>query len=267
MFSLPPGFRAMGGLFGFILLLWLPLAALAGAPPSHAQWNSLLARHVLADGRVDYRGFRADEDELAEYLELLDATAPDASWQPNDVKAYWINAYNASVVDLVLQHYPLNSLTDTRIKSKSTGSFSPWEAPVVFVGGNTYSLNQIEKQFLRGSTPDARIHFALVQAAVSSPSLLNEAYEGSRLEQQLEAQTRRFLNDPVANQLMGPTPQLSSLFDWYAADFGSTPEALLAFVNRYAHVPLPAGTTFGFLPFNWQLNDRLALSDSQALTR
>ncbi|MBG8552170.1 DUF547 domain-containing protein [Hymenobacter guriensis] len=270
MLLLTPAFRVASRLLGIMVLCWLlPLAtATAGPAPSHAAWTALLARHVLADGRVDYRGFRADEDALAEYLEQLDETAPDpATWSPNDIKAYWINAYNAHAVSLVLQYYPLSSLTDARIKSKATGSFSPWEAPVVYAGGQTYSLNQVEKQFLQAAFRDARVHFALVQAAVSSPPLLNEAYEGARLEQQLEAQTRRFLNDPTYNQLTKPQPQLSSLFDWYGADFGTSQPALLAFVNRYAHAPLAAGTTFSFLPFDWHLNDRLPLSDSQALKK
>ncbi len=253
---------------GWLVLCMLYTNATAADSPAqvHQLWNELLFQHVTPDGRVDYQGFLDDEDKLAEYLQVLAHTTPnEQTWSRDDIKAFWLNAYNATTVSLVLEYYPINSLNTIRLKSGS--GFSPWEALTVAAAGHEYSLNQVERTLLRDQFHDPRIHFALVCAAVSSPVLRNEAYEGHRLNAQLDDQTQRFLADPLLNTITAERLQLSSLFDWYSAEFGSGENALVAFLNRYLHTPVPATAKIEFLSFDWRLNDRQALSGTQALTR
>ena len=83
--------------------------------PSHAKWDALLKKYVGADGRVDYRGFQRDSHELNRYLKLLENTPPDPqSWSGNEQMAYWINAYNAFTIQLVIRHYPVESIKDIK---------------------------------------------------------------------------------------------------------------------------------------------------------
>ncbi|TGE08076.1 DUF547 domain-containing protein [Hymenobacter fodinae] len=254
-------------------LIWLlalaPTVLYAGTQTSlqqlHEPWNDLLSRHVTYDGRLDYQGVLEDEDELLQYLMSLRKVEPTAAWSPQDTKAFWLNVYNASAAYLVVQYYPVSSINDIRVKVLG-GSKSPWDAPVVNVGGQMYSLNQIEREKLSGPSPDPRTHFALMYAAASAAPLLKEAYDGNRLNQQLDVQTRRFLNDSNFNQLTPTHLKLSSLFDAYAKDFGS-PSEVLAFVSRYVRTPIEPTATIEYISFSWALNDRIGPDTSQPMSK
>jgi len=230
----------------------------------HAPWNALLARHVTRDGHVDYAGFLEDEDKLSAYLQTIRKTPPDEhSWSRDDQEAYWLNVYNAATVYMVLQYYPVLSMNEIKVKTLK-GSKSAWEAGSVTVGGKEYSLNEIEREVLRTKFKDPRVHFALVSAAESCPPLLNEAYCGARLSQQLDGQAELFLNTARFNQLTPDRVRLSSVFDWYSVEFGEG-EKLVAWLNRYAKVKIAPTATVEYLPFNWTLNDRARQTENQAL--
>lgn len=229
-----------------------------------APWSKLLQRHVTPDGRLNYTGLLEEEDEVLDYLQSLRKVKPDPqTWTHADTEAFWINTYNAAATYLILQYYPVTSINDIRVKVVG-GNKSPWEAPVVNVGGQSYSLNQIEREMLRNQFHDPRVHFALMYGAASGPAILAEAYDGARLSQQLDQQARRFLNDPAFNQLTPQHVQLSGLFEAYGAEFGNEAQ-LLEFVNQYARVPVLPTAKVEYLSFSWALNDRTTLSNSQAL--
>ncbi len=92
--------------------------------PSHQQWDRLLKKYVNRNGLVNYKGFKSDEAELNAYLKTLSDNPPQGSWGENEQKAYWINAYNAYTVSLILQHYPVKSIKDMPVKFIK--SIHPW---------------------------------------------------------------------------------------------------------------------------------------------
>lgn len=232
----------------------------------HEPWGRLLHHHVTTDGRLDYEALLDEEDKLLAYLESLRKVKPDpSSWTRDDTKAFWLNVYNASATYLVLQYYPVASINDIRVKTVS-GVKSPWEAPVVNVGGQSYSLNQIEQHMLRNQFHDPRTHFALMYGAASNAPVLAEPYDGTRLGAQLDEQARRFINDSAFNQLTPQRALLSGLFQAYSAEFG-TDAQVLAFVNRYARIPVLPTAQVEYQSFSWALNDRSALSSSHALNK
>ncbi|MCB2377698.1 DUF547 domain-containing protein [Hymenobacter sp. BT635] len=254
------------------LLLWVAASRPALARPAedtkapnllHSTWTDLLRKHVTHEGLVDYEGFIEDEDQLDAYLQNLRKTPPTTAWAKPDAEAYWLNLYNAATIYTVLQYYPVASMNEIRVKVLK-GYKSAWEDNWINVGGKLYSLNTIEKEVLRPQFQDPRVHFALVCAATSSPPLLNEAYDGARLNQQLDAQARLFLAHSTLNQLTPTKVRLSSLFDWYAAEFGEG-EKLIAFLNRYSTAKIEPKATVEFLSFNWALNYGKHSADTQAL--
>jgi hypothetical protein len=245
-------------------LLPRPLRAENSPAQLHAPWSALLAKYVTRDGHVDYAGLLDDEDKLDAYLQTLRKTVPDEQkWTPGEQEAYWLNAYNAATVYLVLQYYPIASLSEIKVKSLK-GNKSAWEVPSVTVGSRQYSLNQIEREVLRAKFKDPRVHFALASGAESAPPLLNEAYDGARLNQQLDGQVRLFLGSAKYNQLTPGHLLLSGLFDWYSVEFGEGKE-LIEWLNRYSPVAIAPTATVEFLPFNWALNDRARQTENQAL--
>ncbi|MCC3158365.1 DUF547 domain-containing protein [Hymenobacter sp. 15J16-1T3B] len=243
------------------LLLWLTLLISTGARADnntlellHQPWDDLLKRNVQADGRLSYADLAEHDDQLRGYLQALRRTTPQAAWSRQDQAAFWLNVYNAYTVHLAVEYYPVQRLSD--IKVKTVGGYrSVWEAPEVNVGGKQYSLNQIEREILPRLLPqDPRRFLALHCAAASSPTLLPEAFSGPQLDAQLDAQARRFVNDATRNQLTPAAVQVSSVFDWHAAEFGDAAR-LVAFLNRYAQTPVAPTATVQYLPYDWSLNE------------
>jgi hypothetical protein len=211
--------------------------------PSHAAWNSLLQRFVNGDGAVDYRGFARAENELNVYLETLAEATPDTDWSRAERLAYWINAYNAFTIKLILDHLPLSSIRDIE---------QPWATKWIELDGETYSLDDIEHRIIRPTFDEPRIHFALVCAAASCPPLANQAFTARNLNRLLEERAITFIRDETFNVTQEAVVRVSPIFDWYGEDFGD----LRDYFNQYLRTDIPEGKEITFLEYDWSLNDR-----------
>ncbi|PPK86655.1 uncharacterized protein DUF547 [Neolewinella xylanilytica] len=209
--------------------------------PSHAAWSSLLSRHVSGSGTVNYAGFRQDVEALNGYLSTLAEEVPDNSWSNEEALAYWINAYNAFTIKLILDNWSVKSIREID---------EPWDQKFITLDGDAYSLNQIEHEIIRPNFAEPRIHFALVCAAVSCPPLATSAYTAENLDAMLERQTRNFINNEEFNVTQEEVVRVSPLFDWYAEDFGNVTE----FLNRYLRTDIPTKKQLYFLEYDWSLN-------------
>lgn len=223
-------------------------------PISHDMWNTLLEKYVSEDGHVNYRAFKKDTALFNRYLDLLGNNAPHPEkWTKNEKMAYWINAYNAFTIKLILDHYPLNSIKDiTALNIPKVNS--PWTIDFINIGDKTLNLDEIENEILRKEFDDPRIHFAINCASVSCPKLLNESYNAKNLDEQLDNQTRYFLNDSGKNKLSKDKTYLSKIFSWYKKDFTEN-GTLIDFINDYSEVKIKAKAEIEYLDYNWNLNE------------
>ena len=267
---------ALVGLLGVVLLAGTgkePAVGQRDEPPlhigdpqspfdhEHRSWTAILAPYVR-DGSVDYRGL-ADHGEpaLNAYLRGLSAASPaESDWTREERLAFWINAYNAFTIRLILDHYPLAS-----IRSIGFLPLAAFRTQFIPLGAAhaSISLNVIENKILRKQFQDARIHFAIVCASRSCPALRSEAYRSSVIDQQLDAAARAFLDDRSKNRWEPPsrTLYLSSIFKWFRDDFEREGKTLPAFVARYLGQPDAAALNDGkvrvaFLDYDWSLNGR-----------
>lgn len=209
----------------------------------HAAFDKLLETYVDAEGNVDYRGLKGREVELDTYLAQLAAVDP-APLSRDEQLAYYINAYNAATLSLIVDNYPVASITDL-------DGGEPWDVERVELAGETYSLNQLENDVIRPHFEEPRIHFAVNCAAASCPPLRSGAFTGDRLEAQLEEQTRAFLTDPAYTSVDGGTAEVSKIFDWYGADF----DDVAAFIGDYRDDVNP-NTEITFGEYDWSLNEQ-----------
>lgn len=226
--------------------LFLQLAFLAAglyAQPDYAAYESILAQHVTAEGKVDYTGLKKELPSFRKVVADMTARKPDDTWSREEQMAFWINTYNAYTLLVVTAHYPVGSILD--IDNGET-----WKVAQAVVGGRNYTLDEIEHEVLRSRYHDPRIHFAINCAAASCPPLMNSAYRPARLEQQLDDRTRLFIHSRQ-NEITPFKARLSELFRWYASDFGDVP----AYINRYASTKLTPGSTISYIPYDWSLND------------
>lgn len=226
------------------------------APISHDGWDKLLKKHVNTKGYVNYGGFKTDQTELTKYLNLLSNNAPGASWSKNEQLAYWINAYNAFTIQLILDHADKNitSIKDIGSKIKIPFVNTPWDVKFIKIGGKEMDLNNIEHGIIRKNFNEPRIHFALVCAAKSCPPLRNEAFVASKLDKQLHDQGVIFFNDTYKNQITATSVTISKIMDWYGGDFK---ESKIDVINTYAKTKANKNASISYMPYNWALNGKL----------
>lgn len=220
-----------------------PTPPAAPAKPDHAAFNALLGKHVNSRGDVNYGALKKDEAKLDAYIAELSKNSPASGWSRNESMAFWINAYNANTLKLILKNYPLKSITDLN-------GGKPWDVKWISIGGKTYSLNNIEHDIIRPRYKDARIHFAVNCAAASCPPLPNKAFTAGNLNSLLESRTKSFIRNANYNKLAADAVEVSKIFDWYGEDFGD----LRGFLNKYAAAEIPEETTIGFKAYDWSLN-------------
>ncbi len=210
---------------------------------SHVVLDSLLQQYVSAGGQVNYKGLKADKKALDAYCQSLSDQPVQDNWSREEQMAYWINAYNAFTLKLIVDNYPTKSILNF-------DGGKTWDVKRIKIGDKKYSLNNIENDILRPQFKDARIHFALNCAAKSCPPLWNRAYTADNLETALEARAKAFINNADFNRISADKAGVSKIFDWYGADFGD----LKKYLNRYANVPLKSSATVTFEEYNWELN-------------
>jgi hypothetical protein len=221
--------------------------------PSNALWTSVLKKYVNQNGMVNYQALLKDQSELNQYLSLLSSNPPSDKWSVNEKKAYWINAYNAFTVKLILDYYPVKSIKDIGQYIQIPFFNTPWEKEFFKIGGQDMKLDKIEHGILRKKFNDPRIHFSLVCASISCPKLRNEAYEASELDHQLDDQARSFLANRSKNIITPDKLQLSKIFSWYKGDFTKN-GSLIDFLNKYSPVRINKNADIDYLDYNWNLN-------------
>ena len=233
---------------------------------SHAVFDQVLHQYVKPGGWVDYKDLSKHPQQLDAYIQSL-GHAPFDQMGRNQKLALLLNAYNAFTLRLILDHYPIASIKD--IPAPKRWADKRWN-----LGGHVWSLDDIEQRQIRGKFREPRVHFAMVCASIGCPPLRDQAYEASKLDQQLQAQavyvhthpqamireasgtihTRWFRFDPGAN-----VAYLTKLYDWYGGDFRQVAGSVLKFAARYSP-PLRAAMKRGskpsveWVPYDWRLN-------------
>lgn len=197
---------------------------------SHRLFEGLLKSYVNDAGKVDYDAWHDSDDDnrqLDSYLAAVSAyspdNAPDRFESRNDALAYWLYAYNAYVIRSVLDHWPLQSVTDVQAPVEVVKGFGFFYHQQYVFGGKPYSLLAVENQKIRATYKDARIHFVLNCASESCPVLRPELPTGDALESLLQEATLEFVSDDrnVHIDHASKTIYLSTIFKWFKKDFVS----------------------------------------------
>ncbi len=224
-------------------------------PVSHSSWSALLKKYVNDKGMVNYQGFIKDSLELNEYLSILESHHPNKEkWSEKQQLAYWINAYNAFTIRLIIRNYPVESIKD--IAGGIPFINTPWDVKFIQIEGETYDLNNIEHGIIRKEFQEPRIHFALVCAAMSCPRLRNEAYTAASLDEQLDEEATYFFNNTKKNKISTDKAELSKLMKWYSGDFENAAPDIITYVNRYSKTKLSQNATIDYMDYSWKLNEQ-----------
>ncbi|MGF1910596.1 DUF547 domain-containing protein [Vibrio kasasachensis] len=220
---------------------------------SHQAWQEILTRHISIDGQhhlFSYQSVTTEEQhKLDRYLTSLSEVDP-RKFSKAEQYAYWVNLYNAATIDLILEEYPIDSIT----KLGGFFSFGPWDEDVITINGKALSLNDIEHRILRPIWQDPRTHYAVNCASLSCPNLQTKAFTAKNSEQLLNNAAKAFINSNKGVEIEGNTLVLSSIYDWFSEDFlidGGVQKHL----NKYRTNLEDVSGSFTY-QYDWSLNDK-----------
>lgn len=217
--------------------LWEKHDPASTATIDHGPWGRFLAsyRRDGTDGiaRLAYRAVTPTDRAALEADVARLAALPISGFNRGEQVAYWVNLYNMVTVLTVLRHYPVKSIRDIGI---SPGWFAkgPWGAKLIEVEGTKLSLDDIEHRILRPIWRDPRIHYVVNCAALGCPDLPATPLTAATTEAMLDAAARAFINHPRGAALESGRLAASSIFVWYASDFGPTPADVIRHMRQYA---------------------------------
>ena len=212
---------------------------------NHSNFDALLKKHVSVSGNVDYDGIKKEWKVLRDYIKYLGENMPDPHrWSQLNELAYWMNAYNAMTVDLILRNHPLTSIKKIN---------DPWDQRLWKLGSKWYNLDEIEHQILR-KMGDPRIHFGINCASFSCPPLLNEAFTAKTVDAQLEKLAIQFINDSKRNTITTNSIEVSKIFNWFSKDFKKD-GSLIDFLNKYSKTPISPNAKTRYMDYDWTLNN------------
>ncbi len=205
--------------------------------------NSFLETHVK-NGKVDYKAIHKDQTSLNELLKIAKGISVNIK-DANNYQAFWINAYNISVIKGIVDNYPTKSPLD------HNGFF---DKTTYSLGGKSITLNDIENKLLRAKFKDARFHFVLVCGAIGCPPLISQAYLPNTLNAQLDTQTKKALNgDFLKVSTKKKKVEVSEIMKWYKEDFVQSGNEI-DFINIYRIKKIPDNYKLSYFTYNWSLN-------------
>jgi hypothetical protein len=225
-------------------------SAAAAANDWQASYSSLLQKYVIPAG-VNYQAWHDNSEDRAT-LQAVVAAIADTNPAPltsDQQLAFYLNAYNANILDRILADYPTKGPGGGNALGRA--KFFRWNK--ITVTGKSLTFSDLENDVIRKQFSEPRIHFALNCASASCPPLLNKAFDATTLDQTLTTLTKQYLNNnPHGVQLSNDTVQLSEIFDWYQDDFANG--NLIPWINQYRSAQIPDNTTISFMPYDWSLN-------------
>ncbi|MEO1050381.1 MAG: DUF547 domain-containing protein [Bacteroidota bacterium] len=234
-------------IFSSLLLVAISTVVMAqGEINSFIDGADRFLRANVKDGRVDYQKIINDQSVLDRLTDQI-ANADLSGISGTERKAFYINAYNILVINSVVQAYPTNS-------PQSVAGF--FDSKKHTVAGERFTLNQLEKERLLNETGDERLHFVLVCAALGCPIIENFAYQPETLNSQLQAQSRKALNDPnfIRVNRADQKVEVSQIFEWYKSDFTKNGQTIIEFLNTYRTDAIPSNYKVGYYNYDWTLN-------------
>ena len=228
----------------------------------HAPWDKFLQKYVVVGSSginlINYAQVtKKDQAALNRYVQYLEIS-PVSKFNRDEQLAYWVNLYNALTIKLILDHYPVASIRDIDI---SPGLFSkgPWKKKLVNVEGENLSLDDVEHRILRPIWKDPRIHYAVNCASIGCPNLQPQAFTSENANELLEKGAREYVNHPRGVRISNGKLVASSIYSWFAEDFGDDDPEVIEHLKKYAEPALQERLK-GFdkisdHEYDWSLNE------------
>jgi len=228
--------------------------------PAASAYNTVLGNRISAAAgglnAFDYAGAKAagEADIVAAYIAELETLNPDIM-SDNEAIAFWANLYNAVTVKVILDNYPVKSIREIKSGIRS----GPWKRDLVTINGRPTSLDDIEHGILRKQFPSPLIHYMVNCASIGCPNLKNSLWDAKTLDSERDQAARDFVNSPRGAKITAKGIEVSSIYRWFAGDFGGYKGGVRTHLMQYAGPELKAALDGGAKitghGYNWSLNE------------
>jgi hypothetical protein len=254
----------------------------AAVPSAIEGYAALLRDHVHEDGPVDFSSLHRRRLEIKQVLMRLGELDPNtyAAWSNDEKLAFWINAYNLKMLEIITRNYPIESSWWLRLTwppSDIRHIAGIWTDYKFLVMDEEFTLAEVERRFFHRTFGDPRVYLAITYGGRSGPSLRRQPYQTENLGRQLDDQVKAFLSSPYGFRIdrREMAVSLSALFKptWrgkeFVARYGTDrkfkdrdPEtrAVLNFIAGYlprddAYFLEVENYRIEYMSFDWRLND------------
>jgi hypothetical protein len=245
--------------------------------PLHVPFDAILDPNVR-DGLVYYRALQADRARLNRYVASLNSPSVVSAypkWNDDQKKAFWLNGYNALVMQTVINHYPIRGTAKGYPANSIRQIPGAFEKTTHAIGGKQLTLDQIENTVL-AEFNDPRVYLALGRGAIGSGRLRSEAFSAKSVNRQLDQTKQQFAVTPRWSKVdaLAGKVSISPILSWrapafikeYADDAYDLPKrepielAVIGFLRPHLIAPeeeFIKKNTFQltYEPFDWRLND------------
>lgn len=203
-------------------------------------------KKYVKNGKVDYQTLKSNFTEIDGLYNSL-MTVEIKNLTDNEVKAFYINAYNIIVIHQITKYFPLKSALDR------SGFFDKVKHPVA---GENLTLDQIEKGKVILKFKDPLVHFAFSCAAIGCPELANFAFMPENLDKQLDTRAKNAINNPDFIKVDNTKKEvnLSMIFKWYEKEFLAESDTIITYINQYRTNKIPTDYAVNFYAYDWSLN-------------
>jgi hypothetical protein len=189
-------------------------------PPLHRPFDQIIDLHVR-DGLVYYRALRGERGRLDRYVASLNVPAATyQGWSRDEKVAFWLNGYNAIVLQTVINNYPIHGKSSQYPQNSIRQIPGAFEQAKHRLAGRSLTLDEIEKTVLP-EFGDPRVYLALGRGAVGSGRLRSEAYTGPRLGEQLGRVQSEFVSEQAMLKIDKLTGKVTvtPIISWREAEF------------------------------------------------
>ena len=222
----------------------------------HIKWNKVLqtyTKKVDDQVLVNYKELKSNDQTLNEYLQTLETLSKEEfkNFSTKEKLSFWINAYNAYTLKIVIDHYPVKSIKDIKSGWFSSG---PWSKEFIPLFKDKISLDHIEHEIVRKQFNEPRIHFALNCASIGCPSLMQASFTATKLEEQLDQSATHFLKNENKNFVKDSTLYISKIFKWYGDDFDSQFGNFEIYIIKTLNLP-KKNYSIKYNNYDWNLNE------------
>ncbi len=166
-------------------------------------------------------------------LEAIPSQVPLEAFNRKEQLAYWLNLYNITVLDQLVQMYP-----ERNLKKEVIGKKSIFDQKILNVADTPLSLNDIQYRILAANYDnDPLIMYGLYQGHIGGPNIRKRAYTGENVTRYLQDNAEEFINSNRGTQANDDVFEVSSLYDRNRQYFPNFDADLKQHLTRFIEGP------------------------------